>query len=510
MPGVHLNRLETDLKKMWENGNAFDGSLRSISIGAEKSLRGIKDFTIEFRYPVTVICGKNGSGKTTLLSLSALAYNGCAGYFPKNSKTTKEADRGYYTFHHFFYKGPQDVDWTGVTIDWCIKNGDKTETISLKKQSNRWMRYERRPDRGVLYVGTTRVVSAVERNVLKSHFKPSNDLKKIRLNSDSASYLRDILGARYTSAQTLKHKEYSIRSCERSDISYSSFNMGAGEDIIIELLYDIQELPDNSLCVIEEIEMCIHPEALSRLAEVLKEIAKKRQIQFIISSHSSSFIDSLPRCARVLIERNNNETLPRYCPSTRYAMGSMGGHLMPELTIICEDELAKRIIERILPNKIRKRVNIVPTGSQTELVKAYDYSRRTSDGNFKGIIIWDGDVAEKDIAGYFKGIHNAEEISYAKLHQSGSPESNILNSLLRGGIDQLTSEFALESQSETKAILEKVQASGDLHNLSYIVHGMTNLERDDIMSTCVRIAVKLDEKDYDHIREKVSTLLEAK
>ena len=54
--------------------------------------------------------------------------------------------------------------------------------------------------------------------------------------------------------------------------------MGAGEDAIIELLSYIQKMPKGSLCIIEEIELGIHPEALAALAEVIQEIAEKKEI----------------------------------------------------------------------------------------------------------------------------------------------------------------------------------------------------------------------------------------
>lgn len=507
MPGRKLTHTESKLQKQWNDRNMSDGSLLSIRIEGEQGLRGLKNLTVDFRYPVTVISGRNGSGKTTLLSLAALAFNGQVGYFPKNAK--KNSERGYYTFNHFFYKGPRDVDLTGIKIEWVIKNGNEDKVIRLKKQTNKWMKYERRPDRAVVYIGTSRLISAIELNVLKNHFKPGKKADEVCvLNDEYRKYLNYILSTKYNEATELTHRDYSIRTCQAGNCAYSSFNMGAGEDVVIELLGCIQKLPKQALCVIEEIELGIHPEAQAKLAEVLQEIAKEKQVQFIISSHSSDFIDALPRNSRIFLNRQGEETEVCYSPTTRYAMGKMSSKTFPEMSIFCEDEIAKKILECFLPNSTRKRVSIVPIGSKSELVRAYVFNRKANRDRFKGLIVWDGDVSDSNITSYLKSYSDEHDISYVKLHESQCPEKNILQTLLDGGIEQLTQALRLDSEAETRAILNELISLPDVHEFSYHAAQKTNMDEEHIVNLFISISTLISSDKYENLLTKIRSILD--
>ena len=58
MPGTHLNDTEQDLMKWWtyEKSPTYP-SLRKLSIEGDPGIRGIKKLNVDFKYPLTVICG---------------------------------------------------------------------------------------------------------------------------------------------------------------------------------------------------------------------------------------------------------------------------------------------------------------------------------------------------------------------------------------------------------------------------------------------------------------------
>ncbi len=334
MPGTRLNDSERRLLNWW-NSAAANGFLESIEVeGADGAgLRGIRSAHIKFSYPVTVISGKNGSGKSTILALCALAFHGSKASPSRNSRNGK-----YYTFQDFFFKGNGDPDISGVKITWNYKGSQNP--LKIKKKSDKWMHYERRPSKPVHFIGISRCIPAFEQSALRSHFGSNKRQQQPQtVNNSAKKYISAILGKSYKSAETMASSKYKIRSCS-SDATYTSFNMGTGEDIVIELISSLFSTPEMSLVVIEELEVGLHPSAQKELAQALPKIAKERKLQIIISSHSEYIIDNLPRESRIVIERGKKEHHIQYKPSTRSALNNLTNTTNSELLIFCEDEFA--------------------------------------------------------------------------------------------------------------------------------------------------------------------------
>lgn len=204
------------------------------------------------------------------------------------------------------------------------------------------MHYERRPRRPVHYLGVRRIVPAIEQNVLRLHFRSDlSGMKTKSLNSEFRKYLSNIMGRAYDETDIMSSSSYSLRKCKIGESSFSSFNSGSGEDILMEFLYVLQECPTGSLIIVEEIELGLHPEAVIRLAGHLQDIILKKKLQVIVSTHSEYFIDNVPQISRVLIQRSNREHIISISPTTRFAMGIMTGNAMPEMNVYCEDYFAE-------------------------------------------------------------------------------------------------------------------------------------------------------------------------
>lgn len=506
MPGSHLSNDEKEIKKRWEH-NPPKNALLGISIEGEPGLRGITSLSLDFRYPVTVICGKNGTGKTTILALAALAYHSIPGFHPQSGKMKPDNPNGrsYYTFSDFFFKGPNDSDCRGVKISWNYYN---THPISIKKRSEKWMHYERRPPKAVQYIGSNRILSAFEQSVLRSHFNNKSNVEHITpLNNEYLQYLSFILSNNYEFAGDLVNNSYHLRSC-RTGSSYSSFNMGAGEDAIIEMLSYIQAMPKESLCIIEEIELGIHPEALTRLAKVIQEISSKKKMQFIISSHSRFFIDALPRCGRILLQRFENETSAFHSPTTRYAIGEMSNcfEQNKELCILCEDQVASCILQHALPTTIRKRVSIVPIGDKSQLTLAYN-NLKTAYPQAKYVIVWDGDVSDTEASHFLAKIPN-QDVLYFFLHSKYCPEKNILESIKKKGVALFQETFLLGTEAEAKSILSSLGRIRNHHDIFYELAHSTSIEVRDATSLLIRCYISSNSKYADRIAELVTYCLD--
>lgn len=514
MPGVHLNHIEDELKKKWGT-DAYSSALEAIEIQGKNGLRGISGVEVTFQYPVTVICGRNGVGKTTLLSLAALAFHAKPGFHAKGTSNSKKQLSGsYYTFQDFFYKGPKDPDYTGLSITWKYRNG---KTMEITKRSEKWMHYERRTPKAVQFLSTSRIVNAIEQRGLRSKFKQiDSSTKAKKLNEKFLKHLSYILEREYTEAEELTNRDSQIRTCQGVS-SYSSFNMGAGEDVIIELLSIIQDMPDDSLLIIEEIEIGIYPAALTKLAHVLLEIAEEKRMQIIISSHSSDFIDSLPRCARILIERFGANTQIIPSPSTSYAINQIGKNIYAELQIICEDRIADKIITASLNSSLRKRVHISCIGSSSTLALA-ERAIKKANPKTKTLIVWDGDVSNDKARKFIQQAYsddgkasNQHEPNYIFLHKNGTPENNIVDEIQHSEESlAFLSDKLGTNIDQTKSIIANIKASSNYkhHDYAYRIAQEVLLEVSQVVDALISSARIASKITFDNIAMHITSVLE--
>lgn len=191
--------------------------------------------------------------------------------------------------------------------------------------------------------------------------------------------------------------------------------MGTGEAALLSILLTMDESPRGSLVLIEEVELGLHPGAQAKLADAIVDIAKKNQLQVICTSHSEWFIDALPREARVLVTRGATDHTCMTGVTTRAAITSLSGRHTPELRIVCEDELASRMLSAALPLDLRQKVQFVPIGAKTILLPAAR-SFLIENPSVPVLVVWDGDVTDKTIRDSFTssnllegGVHKGVE-----------------------------------------------------------------------------------------------------
>lgn len=513
MPGTRLSNTEKKLLKWWETGAKTDyPMLRSIEVNGDPGLRGIKNTHLKFNYPLTVISGCNGSGKATLLSLAALAFHRVDGHVPLNSKKRKGKPLGYYKFPDFFHRGPSDPKIEGVKITWSYS--DETSQV-VSKTSDRWMRYERRPNRPCHYIGVSRCVPSIEKSVLKSYFGSNHAAPpQTELNDEYKGYLAEVLGRPYESAHTYNANSYDLRACTTGS-TYSSFNMGAGEDIVIELLHLLQEIPKGSLVAIEEIDLGLHPNALVNLAKVLQDIISKKKIQIIVSTHSQYFIDSVPRIARVFLQRNKSNHEVHYSPSTRMAIGNLTGVAQSEVNVYCEDVVMYEIIKTALSGEQRKRVSIFPVGTKDALVDQALHHQVGGISN-KLLIIWDGDVTAGEISKWLKdkperldsSLIDPAKISWVVPSGTDKAPEEWLVEVLDDdqGFTAFEAEHKLNA-GEASGLFSLAKTPGNHHGAFFPVAQQLSVDEEDVRSSMIRCADKHSKNPFNEIREAVEAVL---
>lgn len=478
--------------------------LRGFSIKAPSNsgLRGLQDLEIELGFPVVFLSGANGSGKSTLLALSALAFHGVEGHVPVAARSSKVIGRkrmGYFTFQDFFHRGPGDQDVSGLEIEWRYSGGIKP--VKLSKQSNKWMRYERRHKRPVEFVGLVRALPAMEFPALRNHFKNLKTIPAAALTDDAIGKIASVLAQEQPQIEVLGRQEkYTIRRSKRAG-GYTSFNMGSGEDAVITLLTLLDKAPAGSLIVIEEIEAALHPAAQTRLVEALLDIAERKKLQIIGSTHSHHVLKALPPEARILIQRFGDKHVVVNQPSTELALWDLANEQFAELTIICEDHFAVNLVRAMLPKDLRQRVRIVPGGTQNKLAEQAEILMRVG-GLERCLILWDGDVSEDNAKDYIQKAVTGNGTKRSQVvpefgflpGENQSPEQWVLEMIATKAFDILVATLRFEARDELAPIFEQCRLS-DHHNIVRLISERAFLPIDVVEPLVIDAAVGVAEAE---------------
>lgn len=182
---------------------------------------------------------------------------------------------------------------------------------------------------------------------------------------------RDYTAGKLVVSESGKRKEVGVVT--RDGTTYSNFHQGAGEDSTMDLVALLQQSPDHSLVVIDELEASLHPRAQRRLVGELVELARTKHLQFIISTHSPFVLELLPEQAKVYIQSGaDGARNVLYGISHQLALTMMDDEQHPELHVYVEDERAEVLTLALAVSEdsaLRDRLKVVPVGP-SNVVKA--------------------------------------------------------------------------------------------------------------------------------------------
>ena len=301
-------------------------------------IRGFKNETIKFDFPVTALIGPNGGGKTTVLGAAACAY-------------ISEKPGRFFTKSGSLDNSMQNWKILYELIDRDISPKDSVNK-SCRFKSLKW--YRDNMSRDVSVFGVSRTVPATERAELRKcastvfKFKASQEESFDEMVISSAS---KVLGKEIREYSQIKvgtdGKVTLLKGSTDSGISYSEFHFGAGESSIIRIIMKMESLEENSLILIEEIENGLHPIATQRMVEYLIEFSKRKKSQVIFTTHSNDALLPLPPKA---IWAAINNTLFQGKLNVK-SLRTITGQVEASLAIFVEDEFARMWIETILSDR---------------------------------------------------------------------------------------------------------------------------------------------------------------
>lgn len=319
-------------------------------------LRGWAGQVVQFKFPVVAIVGENGAGKSTVLKVAAAAYD-------------KGKDGGYFPSDFFL-----DTHWdtlTGIELGYQIKLGDQTQSFKIRKPTKRWSFPEKRYERGVYWFDVARTLPLdATAGYARVARLAAGEISTQSLSNEFRDHLSYILGREYKNARFAApdvNEKRTVGLLHREFGEISQFHQGAGEDTSLDLMRALQEVPNNSLLIIDEVEASLHPRAQRRLINFLIKLSRLRRVQIIVSTHSPYVLEELPSEARVLLLPTAEGPNVLYGASPEFALTKLDEIVHPEAFVYVEDRSAEVWVREIIARHpegqaVMSRIKISPVG----------------------------------------------------------------------------------------------------------------------------------------------------
>jgi predicted ATPase len=350
-----------------------------------QKIRGFSGEDITFEFPVTALIGPNGSGKSSVLGVAGCAYKPIKPgmFFPKSTV------------------GDESMSGWRVEYDLIDKRLNPRQLV--KRTSNfrqaKWVRGDV-ADREVLFFGIERTVPAGEKTrfkqLMRSTYVHRPPLEP--LDAGVARQVEHILGKSVADYRVTRYGSDDKFLVGRAGHNqFSEFHFGAGESSIIRMITRIEQAPENSLILIEEIENGLHPVATCRMVEYLIDVAQRKSAQAVFTTHSDYALAPLPNEA---IWASIDGRLRQGKLSVE-ALRAVAGRVDKKLAVFVEDQFAKTWVDSVL------RETLGPDYDQVEVHAVH------GDGNavtthrghmvnpavtFKSLCVIDGDSAQREDA----------------------------------------------------------------------------------------------------------------
>ena len=443
-------------------------------------IKNINNGTLEFPIEPGIHClaGSNGCGKSTVMScLAQLVFSSSLNILNNEDFTNS-------SYIKFSYDTKQTI-WSFDTFRKKWKSD-----VSAPNRIHFNGMYE-----GSLFYGTRFNDSLIVDELVKNN--------TISLGSivDADEYVKQKLSfilhgdlAHYKELKRVRNKNVAREAHLKNTPYFQVFNnqlvsqyrMSSGECLLTSLLHFIynalirRSLPDNQpiLMLIDEIELALHPVAISRLIDLLYEtIDEHGNLTVILTSHSPEVIHKINSNNLFVIEStsaNSFEIINPCYPS--YAIRDVYIHDGFDYVILVEDMLAKYIVDTIIKKaslNSSRLINILPIGGWENVLKfQYEANITNTFGiGTKVFSILDGDIQNK-VGKKYK--------SFSKLFLPiGSIEKYLLKVITDPNYSQIKKEindhfFYIESLD---SILASYYKDGDNSGKHLYQKLRTNLEK---------------------------------
>ncbi|MGI2132293.1 ATP-dependent nuclease [Shewanella baltica] len=397
-----------ELKK--RNVKSFKRYINKIRFPYFKKLKQHTEIT--FNFPFTVLVGPNGSGKSSTLQALYGCPNGknVSDFWFSTSldpivEGSGEVNRFIYQYKPDGYnaeieviktrrkrkaKGnqPEDPDYW-ETARPSIKDGmnsmpEYKACHAEIRSDTRWKAI----NKDVVYIDFRAELSSFDKFFYFGHFEKRHSIRSkqdfirhrskalrqhiddnnyfpktwhcrttksvVELNESELCWVNRILGKSYISAKIVTHDLYNNDGYSiiftNSDERYTEAVAGSGEVSVVNCVVKVLRAAKDSLVLLDEPEVSLHPGAQIELRNLLLDEIKKNGHQVILSTHSEHFVDGLPNNAIKLFQYSNvdgrYEVLNECSPQQAFIR--LGSRSYGKKKLYVEDELAQVLVEEAI------------------------------------------------------------------------------------------------------------------------------------------------------------------
>lgn len=466
------------------NPNSDRDNLRNIDLNDKKyfplfvkeiriqKFRSINNLNLNFRHPISVISGTNRCGKTSVLIAIACSHYEFKKRNPSNGKFERHT---WNSMIRFTKHDRQADDWIYHIVHKAGKEEPPKRGIR-KNKTGKWSGVAKKEGqikkRSVVFIDIDRALPV--RDVTSNLYRKAEKGKSL---NDSPykeivdNYISYIFEEEYQIANIASHLNVDAYSFKNKN-SYSSFNSASGEDAVTNIVTQIVEAPKNSLILIEELEVGLHPRIQRKLIDIIHNISRNDHKQFIITTHSPTVLSCVEPKSRLFIEVNYEDKYKAISEiSINAALSKMDSISYPLIDLYCEDATSHKIIDRLISDvqkemhlyKLSELINVIESGSAPETYQNFKVHQRTYDKKkikVGSACILDGDMQDSR-NGKNEYLYPKEDLLFFLCDKS-SPE-RFLVSLFNGKQKNSALKYHI-NLSPSHCLFEKMTSLGICNN----------------------------------------------
>ena len=443
-------------------------------------LKGLNNIEIKFSNTLTAIMGVNGSGKTTVIHALACLYQ-------------PDGNGENHKFPEFFVPNT-DALWKGRelrVVNEKVFSKGRSEILPSRRYSkdyDRWSpRYENRPKRNVYYIGIDTCLPDIEKRNTSRRIMYKSELLEDKQSKDIIDKSGAILNKDYDFLIDNFYNKIHFTGVKlKSGLKYSSLSMGSGEQRIIKIISVLKNAEAYSLVLIDEIDLLLHVSALHSLIREVDEIARKKHIQVIFTTHSLELTE-LTKYVLIQYIVNNGESHPSFVfeKITADLIYSMTGKACKTICLYVEDQLAKELVFQLVrKNNMSASVDIIAFGAVENAFTLAASFVINDDNPDNKLIVLDGDRYKSE----------EDKVDQIKKKLSGTEEDS--DEKRKNALEFIT-EFILPEDNPPEkflhdTILRCFDESSDIYNAALEVKAVSD-PHDWINRICSKLGVNISE-----------------